>query len=92
MPVGKVLDNLRRHEELGVVRPAVDFLRQPHFFFAQRGAVGRVGVLLVGRAVADVAADDDQRRPIGRVLERLGSAAVRASRSLASATCTTCQP
>ena len=42
-------------EELGVLGPAVDLLGQLDFFFAERFAVGLLGVLLVRRAVADVA-------------------------------------
>ena len=37
---------------------------QPNFFFAERLAVGGAGVLLVRRAVADMAVDDDQRRRV----------------------------
>ncbi len=45
-------------------RPAVGLLGQPHFLFAQRGAVRLMAVGLVRRAVADHAADDNQRGPI----------------------------
>ena len=58
-------------EELGVLRPAVIPLCELDLFLAERLAVGGVGVLLVGRTPGDVAVDDDQRRPIIRLLEDL---------------------
>ena len=51
-------------QELGVLRPAVEALRLAHLLLAERLAVGGGRVLLVRRAVADVAVDDDQRRPV----------------------------
>ena len=54
------------NEELRVLGPAVVALGQPDLLLAQRLAVRRAGVLLVRRAIGDVAVDDDQRRPIGR--------------------------
>src|SRR5439155_5422008 len=47
-------------EELLLFRPAVEALAEPDLLLAQRLAVRGVGVLLVRRAVADVAVDDDQ--------------------------------
>ena len=66
----EVLAHAVGHEELRVLRPAVEALRRADLLFAQRLAVRGVRVLLVRRAVADVAVDDDQRRPAGRLLER----------------------
>ena len=43
-----------------ILRPAVIVLGQLDFFLAQRLAVGRTGILFVGRAVSDMAIDDDQ--------------------------------
>ena len=60
-----------RHEELRVFRPAIAALGQPDLFFAERLAVGGAGVVLVRRAVADVAVDDDQRRRVVRPPEDL---------------------
>ena len=51
------------HEELGILRPAIGALGEPDLVVAQRLAVGGGGVDLVRRAVADVAVEDDQRRP-----------------------------
>ena len=59
------------YQELGVFGPAVDALGQFDFFFAERLAVRFLGVLAVGRAVADVAIDDDQLGAILHV-ERVG--------------------
>ena len=53
-----------RHEERGFRRPAVRFLGEPDLFLAERRAVRGGRVLLVGGAVADVGADDDQRRAV----------------------------
>ena len=91
MPALEMLAHAVRHEELRVFRPAVAALRQTDFFLAERLAVRRAGVLLVRRAVADVAVDDDQRRPVVRALGSL-DAPRRSSRSLASPTCVTFQP
>ena len=52
------------HEKLGVLGPAVAALGEAHLLLAQGLAVGLAGVLLVRRAEADVAAHDDQRRPV----------------------------
>ena len=52
------------NQKLRVLRPAVIFLHQPHFFFAQGLAVRFVGILLVRRSVSDVAVHDDERGTI----------------------------
>jgi len=52
------------HEKMCVFGPAAGSFRKPHFVFAQRLAVRRAGVLLVRRAVRDVALDDDERGTI----------------------------
>ena len=51
-----------RHQELRILGPAVKALGEAHFLHAERIAVRGCGVLLVRRAVADDAVDDDQRR------------------------------
>ena len=56
-------------EELGVFRPAIAALRQTDFFVTERLAMRGAGVVLMGRAVADVAVDDDQRRHVVRLPE-----------------------
>ena len=61
--VGEVLDDSVRHQELGVLRPVIGALDELHFLFAQGLAMGRGGIDLVRRAVADVAVENDQRRP-----------------------------
>src|SRR5215472_7820891 len=58
-----------RDEELRLWRPAVVTLRQPDLFLAERFAVRSARILLVRRAVGDVAVDDDQGRPIARASE-----------------------
>src|SRR5215510_3479733 len=62
------------NEKLRVFRPAIGALGQTYLFVAQRIAVRRRRVDLVRRAVADMAVQDDQRRPaVGSVedLERV---------------------
>ena len=46
-------------------RPAVDDFGEADLFFAQGLAVRFLGVLAMGRAIADVAVNDDQRRALG---------------------------
>src|SRR5262249_10568336 len=50
-------------EELGVLRPAIGALGQLHLVVAEGLSVGFLGVLLVGRTVADVAVEDDEGGP-----------------------------
>src|SRR5437762_3320072 len=45
--------------------PTQLLLGEPHLLFAERGAVGLWGVLLVGTAEGDVGAHDHERRPVG---------------------------
>ncbi len=60
---GEVLADTVRHEELRVLRPAVDALGEADFLVTERLAVGGGGALPVGRAVADAAVEDDERGP-----------------------------
>ena len=64
------------------------------FLFAQRRAVALVGVLACAASPRPMmACDDDQRRPDRSVARNdLSAGPQGAFRSLASATCTTCQP
>ena len=62
-PVGEMLVHAVGDQELGVLGPVVGALRLAHLVLAERLPVDLGGVLLVRRAVADVAVDDDQRRP-----------------------------
>ena len=76
--LGEALLDAVGDQELGVLGPAVGGLRLAHLVLAERLAVRRGGVLLVRRAPADVAVDDDQRRPalLGlEALERAGDEA-----------------
>ena len=66
----EVLADAVGHEELRVLGPAVAPLGEADLLVAERLAVRRARVLLVRRAVGDVAVDDDQRRAIGGALER----------------------
>src|SRR5712671_5016040 len=50
-----------RDQELRVRRPAVADLGEPNLIFAQRLAVGLLGVMLVRRSPCDVAINDDER-------------------------------
>jgi hypothetical protein len=52
-----------RHQKLRVLWPAIEFLGRSHFVFAQWLAVRLLGILLVRRAVAYMAFDDNQRGP-----------------------------
>ena len=64
-----MLADLLRHQEFGILRPAVVGLRQPDLLLVQRLSMGSAGVLIVGRTVGDMAIDNDQRRAVRRVLE-----------------------
>ena len=84
--------HLRRNQELSVLRPAVASLRRPDFLLAERLTVRRAGVLFGRRSVADVAIDDNQRRPIRGLLEVSRTLLATRSRSLALDTRSTFQP
>ena len=92
MPGGEVLAHAVGHQELRVLRPAVGALGQPDLLLAERLAVRGGGVLLVRRAVADVAVEDDQRGPALASARKTSSACSMRSRSLASPTRSTFQP
>jgi hypothetical protein len=68
---GKVLGNALRHEELGIFRPAIDALGQANFLDTQRFAMRSRSVLAVGRAVTDVAVEDDEGGPTLRLPENV---------------------
>src|SRR5215831_16384335 len=63
-PIAKMLEHSIGNKKLCVLRPAVEFLGRANFFFAERFTVRGVGVLLLGRAIANMAIHDDQRRAI----------------------------
>src|SRR6266511_2177186 len=65
----EMLADAVRHQECGVLGPAVVPLGQADLLRAERLAVGRARALLGRRAVANVAIDDDQRRASLGVLE-----------------------
>src|ERR1700722_659298 len=62
--VAELVIDAIRHQKLRVFRPAVKTLGETYLLLTERIAVRRRGVLLVRRAVADDAVDDDQRRPV----------------------------
>ena len=66
---GEVLGDTVRHQERRILRPPVGALGQADFLGAERLAVGGGGALLVGRAVADAAVEDEERRPALGLLE-----------------------
>ena len=59
------------HEERRVFGPAVDLLGEFDFVGAEGFAVGTVGVLFVGRTVADVRLHEDEGWAVGVLLEGL---------------------
>ena len=67
--LGKVLHHSVGHEELGILRPVIGALDELDLVFAQRLAMGGGRVDLVRRAVADMAVENDQRRPVFRLAE-----------------------
>src|SRR5258706_6025844 len=56
-------------QELGLLRPSVATLGEANLLFTERLAVGRGGVVLVRRAIADVTVEDDQRGAPRRLSE-----------------------
>ena len=89
--LAEVLERCVRDVERLVGVPAVGLLGQADLVGAERRAVRLLGVLPVGRAVADVGAHRDEARPV--VLSGGASmAASMASRSLPSSTRWVCQP
>ena len=72
--VSEVLAHAVWDEKFGILRPAIAPLGETYLLFAERLAVGGAGVVLVRRAIADMALDDNQRwRVIGAAenLDRL---------------------
>jgi hypothetical protein len=54
-----VLADAVGYQELGLLRPPVAALRLTDLLVTERLAVGRGGIVLVRRAVPDVAVEDD---------------------------------
>src|SRR5262249_1533847 len=67
----KVLVDTIGHQELGVLGPPIGALAQPDLFLTQWFAMSRGCVVLVWRAIPNVAVQDDQRRFGFRLLEGL---------------------
>ena len=67
----ETLANAVGDEELRIGRPSIGLLGESDLLLAQRLAVGGRGVLLVRRAPADVAVDDDHRRTVVGLVEGL---------------------
>src|ERR1700722_2911264 len=61
--LAKIIDGVLRKIELVHGGPTQRLLRRGEFFFTQRAAVRREVVLLMRAAVADMRADQNQRRP-----------------------------
>src|SRR5207342_2989791 len=59
---GEVLAHGVGNQELGVLGPAIGALDEANFLLAQRLAMGRGGILLVRRAVSDMAVKNDEGR------------------------------
>src|SRR6266850_2986740 len=65
----EVFANSSRYQELGIFGPAVEFLGQLNLIFAQWFAMSGTGVLLMWRAVSNMAIHDDQGRAIFGLLK-----------------------
>src|ERR1041385_3302107 len=71
---GKVLTHAFRDQEFSVFWPAIRTLGQADLIFVQWLAMRLACLLLVGRAISNVAVNDDQRRALLRVVEMLEGA------------------
>ena len=91
-PLPEVIVDAVRHVEFLVFGPAVVPFGETNLLFTQRLAVRAAGILLVRRAVADVAVHDDQRGPIVGVLKGSECAGTAYRRSFASPTRVTFHP
>jgi hypothetical protein len=67
--LGKVFHDSVGHQELGILRPVVGALDELDLVFTQRLAMGCRHIDFVRRAIADVAVENDQRRPVFRLAE-----------------------
>src|SRR5256885_12622452 len=65
----KMLTDAIGNKEFCIFRPAINALGAANFFLTQRLAVGFLGVLLIGRAIGDVAVNDNERRTVLRLLK-----------------------
>ena len=63
-PIAKSFQHSIRNQELRILRPAIEFLYQPHFLFPKRLAMSFIRILFVRSAVADMAIHNDQRGPV----------------------------
>src|SRR5437667_7241064 len=72
-----MLEHSIGNKELGVFRPAVELLSQFDFVLAEWFAVGRAAVLLMRRAVADVAVHDDECGPVAGISKLIEGAGQR---------------
>src|SRR5271163_354236 len=62
--IRKMLADLIRHKELRIFGPSIIALGEFDLFSAERLAVSGRSILLVGRAVSDMAVNDDERRAV----------------------------
>src|SRR5579884_295896 len=65
----KVFTDTIRYVKLGIFRPTIRFFGQADLIFTQRFAVGFFGVLLVRRAISNVAVHNDERGTVSCGLE-----------------------
>src|SRR3974390_1300751 len=69
--LGKTSVDSLGNEKLGILRPAIELLREPNLGFAKRIAVRSGRVLLMGRAITNNAVPDDQGGAVLRALKSL---------------------
>ena len=65
----EILAHFRGNQKLRILRPAIAPLGGPDLLLPKGFTMRRAGVLFGRRAIADVAIDNDQRRPVCRFLE-----------------------
>src|SRR5262249_56191350 len=61
-PGSEVLADAVRDQKLCILRPTIAAFGEANLLLPKRVAMSRGGVMLVGRAVADMGVEDDQRR------------------------------
>ncbi len=71
MPVGEMLVHAVRNEKLRILGPAIKPLGEANLFFAERFAMGRGCIVLVRRAIPDMAVENDKRWAALGLLEDL---------------------
>ena len=72
-PLLEMLRDPVRDQEMGVLRPAIETLRLPDLLLAEGLAVDLGRIHLVGRAVANVAVENNKGRRLPFVLRKTSS-------------------